>query len=91
MVFSRLDNETKYKAKNVIDVPVYRGADALTAQMQKLIERAGLTPSNAALIGAGVAVAWAVNAWFIGRRNNSDSSAARQERSALLSAGARDG
>ena len=28
MLFSRLDNETKYKAKNVIDVPVYRGADA---------------------------------------------------------------
>ncbi len=73
MLFSKLDNETKYKAKNVIDVPVYRGADALTAQMQKVIEHAGLTPSTAALIGAGVAGTWALNAWFLGRKNDTES------------------
>src|SRR6185295_2376064 len=55
MLFSKLDNETKYKAKNVIDVPVYRGADAFSAQMQKVIEHAGLTSASAALIGVGVA------------------------------------
>jgi AAA family ATP:ADP antiporter len=71
MLFSRLDTETKYKAKNVIDVPVYRGADALTAQVQKVIEHAGLTPATAAMIGAGVASAWAVNAWYLGRKNDS--------------------
>jgi ATP:ADP antiporter, AAA family len=70
MLFSKLDNETKYKAKNVIDVPVYRGADALTAQMQKVIEHAGLTPAGAAMIGSAVAAAWAINAWFLGRRND---------------------
>jgi ATP:ADP antiporter, AAA family len=74
MLFSRLDNETKYKAKNVIDVPVYRGADAITAQMQKVIEHAGLTPAIAAMIGAGVAGAWAVNAWFLGRKNDAETS-----------------
>jgi AAA family ATP:ADP antiporter len=73
MLFSKLDNETKYKAKNVIDVPVYRGADALTAQMQKVIEHAGLTPAAAAMIGAGVAGAWAINAWFLGRKNDAES------------------
>jgi AAA family ATP:ADP antiporter len=73
MLFSKLDNETKYKAKNVIDVPVYRGADALTAQMQKVIEHAGLSPANAAVIGAGVAAAWALNAWYLGRKNDTES------------------
>ena len=70
MLFSKLDNETKYKAKNVIDVPVYRGADAFSAQMQKVIEHAGLTPASAALIGAGVAGAWALNAFYLGRKND---------------------
>lgn len=75
MLFSKLDNETKYKAKNVIDVPVYRGADAVTAQMQKVIEHAGLTPAHAAMIGAGVAAAWAINAWYLGRKNDTESPA----------------
>jgi AAA family ATP:ADP antiporter len=70
MLFSKLDNETKYKAKNVIDVPVYRGADAATAQLQKVIESAGLTPASAAMIGAGFAAAWGINAWFLGRKND---------------------
>ena len=33
MLWSPLDKETKYKAKNTVDVPVYRGADALSAQL----------------------------------------------------------
>ena len=75
MLFSRLDNETKYKAKNVIDVPVYRGADAAVAQLQKAMEHVGLTPATAALIGAGFAGAWAINAWFLGRKNDSETAA----------------
>jgi AAA family ATP:ADP antiporter len=75
MLFSRLDNETKYKAKNVIDVPVYRGADAAVAQLQKGMEHVGLTPATAALIGAGFAGAWAINAWFLGRKNDSETAA----------------
>ncbi len=72
MLFSKLDTETKYKAKNVIDVPVYRGADALTAQMQKVMEHVGLTPASIAMIGAAVAGAWAVNAWVLGRKNDAE-------------------
>ncbi len=66
MLFSRVDNETKYKAKNVIDVPVYRGADALSAQVKTLIEGAGMTPGHVALIGAGLAGAWLLNGWYLG-------------------------
>jgi AAA family ATP:ADP antiporter len=88
MLFARLDTETKYKAKNVIDVPVYRGADALSAQVQKVIEHAGLTPASAALIGAGIAGAWAVNAWYLGRKNDAtDSAIAAGEAAAAESRG----
>lgn len=72
MLFSRVDNETKYKAKNVIDVPVYRGADALSAQVKTLIEGAGMTPGHVALIGAGLAGAWLVNGWYLGRKADAE-------------------
>jgi AAA family ATP:ADP antiporter len=68
MLFSRLDTETKYKAKNVIDVPVYRGADALSAQVKTAIEAAGMGPGPVAVIGAGLAAAWALNGWYLGRK-----------------------
>lgn len=65
MLYSHVDTETKYKAKNLIDVPVYRGADALVAQATQGFEAAGV---SAALVGAAVAGAWAVNGWWLGRR-----------------------
>lgn len=71
MLFSRLDTETKYKAKNLIDVPIYRGADAVTAQFQKMFESLGLTAAVVALIGAVVAAFWAATGWWLGRRHDS--------------------
>ena len=71
-LFSRLDNETKYKAKNVIDVPVYRGADALSAQVNTALQGAGSSPATIAFIGAGVCVAWLVNGWLLGRKADAD-------------------
>jgi len=67
MLFSRVDTETKYKAKNAIDVPVYRGGDALIAQVDSRLDGAGMSPANIALIGAGAAVVWAVNGVLLGR------------------------
>jgi AAA family ATP:ADP antiporter len=72
MLFSRLDNETKYKAKNVIDVPVYRGADALSAQVNSALQSAGSSPAAIAYVGAGVCVAWLVNGWLLGRKADAD-------------------
>jgi len=71
MLFGRVDNETKYKAKNVIDVPVYRGADALSAQVSSWIQSAGSSPAHVALVGAGVAFAWLINGWMLGRKADS--------------------
>lgn len=69
ILFSRLDNETKYKAKNVVDVPVYRASDAITAQVSTALEHGALGTSAVALIGAVVASIWAVNGWWLGKRS----------------------
>jgi AAA family ATP:ADP antiporter len=67
MLFSRVDTETKYKAKNAIDVPVYRGGDALVAQVDSALSNAGAAAPALALLGAGAAAAWAVNGIMLGR------------------------
>jgi AAA family ATP:ADP antiporter len=68
MLWGRLDTETKYKAKNFVDVPVYRFSDAVVAQLQDALKSGGMTSAQAALLGAGVAGLWAVNGWWLGRR-----------------------
>ena len=70
MLFSPLDPETKYKAKNLIDVPIYRGADALAAQIQQGVGSLGFGPQSIAVLGAATAVAWAINGWWVGRRHD---------------------
>jgi AAA family ATP:ADP antiporter len=68
MLWTPMSKETKYKAKNFVDVPVYRGADAAVAQLQRAIEGAGFGAQTLALFGALGAVFWAVNGWWLGRR-----------------------
>jgi len=70
ILFSRVDNETKYKAKNVIDVPVYRASDAITAQVSTALEGGSLGTAAVALLGALVATVWAVNGWWLGKRSD---------------------
>ena len=69
MLWSALDNETKYKAKNFADVPVYRGADALFAQLDKGIHAVGGAQA-VAIVGAVAAAAWAANGWWLGRQHD---------------------
>ena len=68
MLWSPLDKETKYKAKNTVDVPVYRGADALSAQVNNWVEGARFGAGAVAWLGVGVAAAWGVLGWWLGRR-----------------------
>jgi len=84
MLFSVVDNETRYKVKNLIDVSVYRGGDALASQVQDGLGHAGWTPAIVALLGAALAALWAVVGALLGRaynrdRNRSPSAAAGQE------------
>jgi AAA family ATP:ADP antiporter len=68
MLWSPLDKETKYKAKNTVDVPVYRGADAVAAQVNSAVINAGVSASGVMLLGAAVAAAWGGIGWWLGRR-----------------------
>jgi AAA family ATP:ADP antiporter len=68
MLWSPLDKETKYKAKNTLDVPVYRGADAAAAQLNNGIQAGGLSAAGMMLIGAVVAALWGLLGWWLGRR-----------------------
>jgi AAA family ATP:ADP antiporter len=68
MLFSKVDKESKYKAKNVCDVAVYRVADAAFAQVKKLLDAVGMGGPAQAMTAAAVAALWAVNGWWLGKR-----------------------
>jgi AAA family ATP:ADP antiporter len=68
----------EYKAKNFVDVPVYRGADAAVAQLQRGIEGRGLRRATVALFGALGAVLWAANGWWLGGVTTARQSGRRQ-------------
>jgi len=68
MLYSVVDTETKYKAKSFNDVPVYRGGDALAAQVQGLLKDGGVHSSTIAVLGAGLAALWAITGWRLGRK-----------------------
>ena len=80
MLFSRVPTESKYKAKNLIDVPVYRGGDAISAQVKAALEGGGLSAGGVALLGAGLAALWAVNGFWLGRRYQSLTTVATTKR-----------
>ena len=66
MLFTTVDNETKYKAKNVIDTVVYRGGDAVSGWLNAAVGAMG-TGGAVALLGAVFAAAWAALGFRLGR------------------------
>ncbi len=70
MLFSKLDTETKYKAKNFIDVPVFRLADYVGGQAKVGIDAITASPTVSVLAGAGLAALWALNGVWLGRRHD---------------------
>ncbi|SOZ38323.1 NTP/NDP exchange transporter [Cupriavidus neocaledonicus] len=69
MLFTVVDAETKYKAKNVIDTAVYRAGDAVSAWVKTAIDALSGHPATVALAGALLALAWAGLGWWLGRRH----------------------
>ena len=67
MLFTTVDTETKYKAKNFIDTVVYRGGDWVSSMVHKLLELVGLGLSGIAFFGAVIAGIWAGVAFALGR------------------------
>jgi len=72
MLFSVVDRESKYKAKNLLDVAVYRIADATFAQLKKVLEALGMSGPVEAMLTAAIAGLWAFNGWWLGRRHEAE-------------------
>ena len=58
--FTVVEREEKYKAKNLIDVVVYRGSDALYGWVFDLLQVAGLKLGGIALCALPVVAGWLV-------------------------------
>jgi AAA family ATP:ADP antiporter len=69
MLFTIVDQESRYKAKNVIDTVVYRFGDLSAAWVSSLILPFGV--AGLALFGAVVAALWFPVGWVLGRRYES--------------------
>jgi AAA family ATP:ADP antiporter len=68
MLFTALDRETRFKAKPVIDVAVYRGGDALSGNFYALLkDDMGFALAAMAVIGACIAAIWSVVGVYLGR------------------------
>lgn len=69
MLFTAVDRETRFKAKPVIDIAVYRGGDAVSSlAFAGLTDGIGLGLGAMAAVGAGIASVWAFVGAFLGRR-----------------------
>tara|TARA_R110002049_G_scaffold23490_62_gene82894 strand:- start:4653 stop:5984 length:1332 start_codon:yes stop_codon:yes gene_type:complete len=71
MLFTAVDRETRFKAKPVIDIVIYRGGDMLSAwAFTALTQGLGLGLAAVALVGAAVAAVWALTGIYLGRQFN---------------------
>ncbi|MEM7280229.1 MAG: MFS transporter, partial [Pseudomonadota bacterium] len=69
MLYTVVDRETRFKAKQVIDVVVYRGGDVFWAwSFTGLTAIVGLGVTGVALVGSGIAAIWAVIGVYLGRQ-----------------------
>lgn len=75
--FTVVGREEKYKAKNLIDVVVYRGSDALYGWLYDALQGLGLKLGGIALCAIPVAAAWLWLSAALGR--------AEQRRAATVS------
>ena len=65
--FTSVDREAKYKAKNLIDVVVYRGSDAASSWLFESLQAIGLKLGAIALGALPVAAGWLLLSTALGR------------------------
>jgi AAA family ATP:ADP antiporter len=67
MLFTAVDRETRFKAKPVIDIVVYRGGDAISSiAFAGLTDGLGFGLAAMAGIGAGIAAVWTAVGAYLG-------------------------
>jgi ATP:ADP antiporter, AAA family len=69
MLFTVVDQQAKYKAKNVIDTVVYRFGDLTSSWLSHVILPFGV--AGLAVFGALISLAWFPIAWKLGKRYES--------------------
>ena len=68
MLFTRVDRETRFKAKPVIDIVAYRGGDTVMAWLfTGLTQGLGVGLAGVAIVGAVIAGLWAIVGIYLGR------------------------
>jgi AAA family ATP:ADP antiporter len=69
MLFTIVDRDRRFRAKPVIDIIIYRGGDMVWAwAFTGLTTVVGLGMTGVAVVGAGIALVWAVVAALLGRK-----------------------
>ena len=80
MLFTVVDEQTRFKAKPVIDIVLYRGGDMLTAWgYGALTAVLGLGLAGVATVAAGIAAVWAIVGVYLGREYQEHGAAALNE------------
>jgi AAA family ATP:ADP antiporter len=69
MLFTVVDPDTRFKAKPVIDIVVYRGGDVATAWIYTAVTATlGIGLAGVALLSAAICAAWVAAGVFLGRK-----------------------
>jgi AAA family ATP:ADP antiporter len=68
ILFTVVEQESRYKAKNVIDTVVYRFGDLASAWVQAGMRTLGFGMSGALGLGVIASGVWAISAWSLGRQ-----------------------
>jgi AAA family ATP:ADP antiporter len=66
-LFTRVDREARYKAKNFIDTAVWRGGDMTMQWLIIGLMAIGMTVASVPLVGIGIALAWFFSALGVRR------------------------
>lgn len=78
MLYTVVAPEQKYKAKNFTDTVVYRGGDALSGWVKRGLDLVADHPALAMLMGAVIALAWALTGLWLGREQRNREGAGQQ-------------
>ncbi len=73
MLFTHVDQETRFKAKPVIDVVVYRGGDTFWGwAFAGLTQGLGLGMAGVAIVGAAIAALWSATGLYLGKKTEQE-------------------
>lgn len=76
MLYTKVTQEERFKAKPVIDIVAYRGGDAVSGSLFAILtDTIGLGLAAVAIVGAAIAAAWSVVGIWLGRRFDQSSDA----------------